>query len=323
MKNYIFIKLKTLAWVIFLVSSMMACSSKKGCIDPGSLTYNPDAKIDNGTCTYPSYTLSPTRITKLDNQFNQNSGLKYLNSRVWTILDDSGEDKVYSVDMVTGTQKEVLQLPGINSVDFEAVTVSDTHFFLADIGNNEGNRTDLTIYKAPIPSVINPVNTAAYEMITFNYPEQSDFRKNKQTNYDAEAIIHHNGYLYIFTKNHVDHKTHLYQIPAAPGNYDATLKGIFDAKGLITDADITDDGKKVVLIGYNELSGKSFLWVLKDFNGTQFFSGKKILVDTGLRTTIGQVEGVSFYDPDYIFITNEQYQTVDASLYYLDISSVL
>lgn len=311
-----------LAMAVSLQTAMHGCTSKRGCIDPGSISYDPDARIDDGSCSYPSYSLQPLLFKKLDNKFSETSGLTYRDKKVWTIVDEMEENKIYSVDLLNGNAKEVLEAKGVSAVDFEAVTSSETHFYIADIGNNDGNRTDLTIYKIPIPDAYDPVNLVSYETITFNYPEQTDFRKNSSSNYDAESLIHFGDHLYILTKNHQDLQTVLYEIPDKAGDYDAKIKGIFDTKGLITDAAISPKGDKMVMLGYNKTSDKTYMWVLSQFSGSSFFSGKKVLVDLGPMSIIGQVEGIAFHNDNNVFISNEQYGSVDANIYYLDISSV-
>jgi hypothetical protein len=321
MGYFLFVKLRVFI-LFFFISAFSFCSSKKGCIDPGSISYDPDAKIDDGSCEYPSFTLTPVKISELDKFFNETSALEFRDNRLWTLIDAEGEKKIYSLNMVTGQEEEHIEVPGISAVDFEALSGSSTHFFIGDIGNNFGDRQDLGIYKIPKPTVYNVSNTASYEHIGFIYPEQTDLRKNEKTNFDAESMFYWNDYLYIFTKNHVDEKTSMYRIPAHSGNYNAEIKGVFNVRGVLTDADISPDGSKVVLAGHNKTSGKVFIWVLKDFDGTKFFSGKKFLVEIGDLTTVGQIEGVDFYDNNVVFLSNEKNSAVDASLYYLNISSV-
>ncbi len=316
--NYRNISLYTL--VIFLLLSN--CNSKKGCIDPHSTSYDPEAKIDDGSCSYPSTSGNISTVRKLKKEFEELSGLKYYDKKLWTIIDPAGEDMIYSINLVTGEPKETIKISGINSVNFEALTLSDTHFFIGDIGNNKGSRKDLVIYKVPIPSPINIENTSTAEEIKFYYPEQKDFRNNTSTNFDAEAIIYQNGHVYLFTKNNADSKTSLYEIPAIPGNHAARLKGIFDVQGKITDADINSDGTKVILTGHNKETEEVFCWLLKDFKDTDFFTGTKTKIPLGKLDEVGQVEGVTFFNDKNVFISNEKNNGVSANIYLLDISKI-
>src|SRR6185503_13022874 len=52
------ISLPGIACLIFLVLACSACKKKEGCIDPQSTNYDPDAKVDDGSCTYAPSTLS-------------------------------------------------------------------------------------------------------------------------------------------------------------------------------------------------------------------------------------------------------------------------
>jgi len=298
------------------------CNSKKGCTDPNSTSFDAEAKIDDGSCSYPSTAVNISTVRKLKNDFEELSGLKYVDKRLWTIIDPEGEDMMYSINLVTGEPKETIKVTGISSINFEAITSSDTDFYIGDIGNNKGNRKDLVIYKVPFPSTINIENTSTAEEIKFYYPEQKDFRSNTITDFDAEAIFYRNGYIYLFTKNNTNTKTSLYEIPAVPGNHAARLKGIFDVQGKITDADINSDGTKVILTGHNKETEQVFCWLMKDFKGTDFFTGTKTQIQLGRLNEIGQVEGATFFNDKNVFISNEKNDGVPANIYLLDISKI-
>lgn len=316
--NYRIISLYTLGIFLLLTS----CNSKKGCTDPHSTSFDTEAKIDDGSCSYPSTAANISTVRKLKKDFEELSGLKYVDKRLWTIIDPEGEDMIYSINLVTGEPKETIKVSGISSINFEAITASSTDFYIGDIGNNKGNRKDLVIYKVPFPSTINLENTSIAEEIKFYYPEQKDFRSNTATDFDAEAIFYKNGYIYLFTKNNTNTKTSLYEVPATPGNHAARLKGIFDVQGKITDADINSDGTKVILAGHNKETEQVFCWLLKDFKGTDFFTGSKTLIELGELDEIGQVEGATFYNDKNVFISNEKNDGVSANVYLLDISKI-
>jgi hypothetical protein len=302
--------------------TVSSCGSKRGCIDPVSLNFDPDAKIDDQSCTYPAYYLNPVPIRKLKNKFIENSALNYDNERIWTLSDAGGENRIYTIDTLGGGELEDLELLGVTNIDFEALTSNDTHFFVGDFGNNDGIRTDLTIYKFPKPSPIVRNNIVSPESIRFTYPDQKDYRKNQNTSFDCEAMIYYNDHLYLFTKDHQTNTSSLYEIPAQAGSYEAKLKGKFDTKGTITDAHINRDKNKIVLVGHHPDRQTNFLWVLKDFRGSDFFTGKKLYAELGTLDQVGQIEGVSFFDNNRLFISNEQYKTYNPYLYLLNIESV-
>jgi len=316
--NYRVASLYTILVFLFLGS----CNSKKGCTDPNSISYDAEAKIDDGSCTYPSGDGNLTVVRKLKNPFDEVSGLKYVDKRLWSIIDPEGEDIIYSINLVTGESKETIKLSGVKSVNFEAITSSETDFYIGDIGNNKGNRKDLVIYKVPFPSPVEMENSARAEEIKFYYPEQKDFRNNPLTDFDAEAIVYRNGHIYLFTKNNSNTKTSLYEIPAVPGNHAAKLKGIFDVQGKITDADINADGTKLILTGHNKETEEVFCWLLKDFEGTNFFTGSKTKIPLGRLDEVGQIEGATFFNDRNVFISNEKNNGVSATVYLLDLSKV-
>ncbi|MFN3404801.1 MAG: hypothetical protein ACK40G_11935 [Cytophagaceae bacterium] len=320
--NYKIVGSVPLILAFFGLVGLAACSSKKGCIDPGSISYDPNAKIDNGSCQYPDFTIKPSPYRRLEEKFDEISGIQYTDKRIWSITDVPGDNKVYSLNLISGDAKEQIKLDGTDAVNYEDIACSNEHFYIGDFGNNDGNRTDLCIYRIARPKDVLPSNVSFPDKISFYYPEQTDFRKNPSNNYDAEAMFYYAGKIFIFTKNRGDLKTALYEIPDQPGLHAAKLRGIFDTKGLITGADINEDGNKIVLCGINPVSNMTFLWIIKDFQDSKFFTGKKFRVDIGPVTEVGQIESVSFYDDNYVFLANEKYKSVKPTLYLLEIESV-
>jgi hypothetical protein len=320
--HYIFRRLGVISSILLIILS--SCGSKKGCIDPYSLSFDPEAKIDDGSCTYPEYQLTPSLIKKLKNKFSETSGLQYFENRIWTFNDAGGTNSIYSIDTADGGEKEEIVISGVTNIDFEAMAEGPEYFYLGDIGNNDGNRTDLVIYRLPkiAEASLNNNNTLVPDIITFRYSDQKDFRKNPDSDYDCEAMIYFNEHLYLFTKNHANNQTNLYEVPAIPGDHTAKLKGIFDSHGLITDADINTTGDKVVLIGHDAYKTRCFLWILKNFNQQAYFAGEKILIEIGNYQTIGQVEGDCFYNTDSLYISNEQDGNLVSNLFGLNIGMI-
>lgn len=307
--------------VFFYIITCTACTSKKGCTDPAALNFTVGAKIDNGSCQYPEKHLDVIKLTKLDDLFKENSGLEYVNGQLWTVMDGGAESKIYSLNFSNGDRLEEIELKGVLNIDFEALAASSSHYYVADIGNNDGDRTDLGIYKFPIPSTTTQSTEVLPERIQFHYPEQQDFNENPETtNFDAEAALYHQNKIYVFTKNHGDRHTVLYEVPEEAGEHAAVAKGRLNVQMLVTDADINDLGDKVVLIGHDYQ--QVYLWLFQDFEGSKFFTGKKTRINLGHIDLLGQIEGVAFFDDKSVFISNEQRSGVNPKVYYLDLSGI-
>ncbi|MFN6943525.1 MAG: hypothetical protein ACK4ND_01155 [Cytophagaceae bacterium] len=303
---------------------MFACHSKKGCTDPGSLSYDPEAKISDGNCQYNSKELESQRLVTLDAFFRENSALLYLENRLWTINDDPGENYLYSIDLITGKPREIIELEGVDNHDFESLASDGEYIYICDTGNNPGNRTDLAIYRIKIipENQLKPRMSVPAEKISYHFADQTDFSRNTDNNLDGEGVIFYKGHLYIFTKNHGNNLCHLYKIPATPGHHAAHRIGVFNSNGLITGADIDKDGKRIILCGYDKDINRTFLWLLEDFEEDKFFAArKKICYETGPALKMGQVEGVCFFRDNRVFISNEQWRGVPPSVYQLDLKN--
>ena len=74
----------------------------------------------------------------------------------------------------------------------------------------------------------------------------------------------------------------------------------------ITAADISKDGKKIVLLSYG------FLWVITDFNFDDFSKSKLNKVDLELRT---QLEAVCFKNDSTLLISDEKSHLQGGNLY--------
>jgi hypothetical protein len=173
----------------------------------------------------------------------------------------------------------------------------------------------LAIHLIPINDITNKgttVNSAG--SINFYYPEQTVFDVSKKHNFDCEAILYHNQQIFLFTKNRLNDKTNLYALPAKPGNYAAKLIGSFEIGGRITGADISPDGKKIALVGYNKESD-CFLWTFDGFTGDNFFTGTAKKYTLGQYAQLGQMEGISFKDNTNLYISSEEIANVHARLY--------
>lgn len=256
-------------------------------------------------------------IEDLPKFLDEVSGTEYIQSSnlVWMLNDSGNQPKLYAFTKEGKFLREVYVKTKNN--DWEDLTSDDLgNLYIGDFGNNDNDRKHLKIYKVAKEYLTK--KNAEVEEIAYEYENQNKFPpKKKDRFFDAESFFYYNNHFYIFTKSRVKKeygKTFLYKIPATKGNHTAKLIGEFDNgkknDSWITSADISDDGKKVIL-----LSQKNIL-VFSDFKDDQFLSGKVKEIDL---KHYSQKEGISFIDKNNILITDEKSGGEGGNLYQLKI----
>ncbi len=244
------------------------------------------------------------KIAKLDAVLNETSGLIYTDDYIWTHNDGGDEPALYKVDTKNGKIVQKLLISNAKNVDWEDITQDEHHVYIGDFGNNYGMRKDLTIYKIKRSVLSEKKPTTKAEIITFIYPEQADFKRSDIHNFDCEGFFSWKNELHLFTKNRGDGMTQHYTLPTSAGNHKAQLQMTFNTEGQITAADISPDGKTVILTGYTP--GKLFMWIYNDYTGTQFFSGVYRRICMGKFVFRGQMEGLCFSGNNEGYISAEQ-----------------
>jgi hypothetical protein len=84
----------------------------------------------------------------------------------------------------------------------------------------------------------------------------------------------------------------------------AKRRSFFNVNGLITGSVYLEEKRIIVLSGYSERL-KPFIFLLYDFNGSDFFSGNKRKIDVLLP--YHQIEGITTTNGIKYFITNEYF----------------
>lgn len=251
-----------------------------GCTDPLANNFDPDAVINDGSCTYNLTLHNPDMRFLLPSQVDETSGLAIYDGRFYTINDSGGEPIVYGIDSITGEVDQMISVEATN-IDWESLAMDDEYMYIGDFGNNSGTRDDLLIYRISLNDIPDYGNAEVIaEKVNFTY---SDYKKPdeyvRNHNFDCEAFIATDSWLYLFSKNRGDHQSKLYRLPKEPGEYVAELVTTFNINGLITGADINQNADEVTLIGYTDQSWIPFIWLLWDFEGELFYSGNKRRID--------------------------------------------
>ncbi|MFH7017753.1 T9SS C-terminal target domain-containing protein [Flavobacterium sp. FlaQc-47] len=314
--------IKTILFFCLIISTGYA--QIQGCTDPLSKNYNANATINDGNCIYKNVKVKPEYSNQLSDSVKETSGLIAFDNLLWTHNDDH-DKTIYGLDSLGKIQKKII-LDKVKNHDWEEISQDSTHLYIGDFGNNfSGNRTDLNILKIEKKSFLegNPV----IETISFGYADQTDLsaQKGNTTNFDCEAFIVSKDSIYLFTKQWSASKTSIYVLPKQAGNHIAKFKETLDTKGLVTGATYLESKKLIALCGYSKL-GKSFLYLLYDFNDHDFLSGNKRRID--FKLSFHQIEGIATHDGLHYYLSNESLIrkpviNTPQQIHYLDLSSIL
>jgi|TARA_B100000959_G_C14962175_1_gene616217 hypothetical protein len=261
--------------------------------------------------------LSVTTLTTLGTVVNESSGLIFLNGRIITHNDADNLPILYEIDSISSMINREVVIMNAKNIDWEDICFDDTYIYIADIGNNYNNRTDLKIYKISIYDYLyTSSDTVVADSILFSYTNQVDFSYSpNQTNFDAETLISYNDSLYIFTKNYLNQHTDIYSVPKQVGNYQITKIDSFNSQGLITGGHFNINTGEIILTGYAlSFPFITFITKLSQFNTNKFSSG---IIDREIINIQGspQIEAITAINNSTYLITSEENPIGDAMLY--------
>ncbi|MDP3462422.1 MAG: hypothetical protein Q8S18_06510 [Bacteroidales bacterium] len=300
---------------IFLATILSTFAQQAGCTDPLATNFNAAAVENDGSCRYLPVFHNPPFAFELPAKVSETSGLVFYHNKLWTINDSGGDATLYAIDTATHEIVRRVNVSNAVNVDWEEITMDQNYLYIGDFGNNRGNRKDLAVYRIDLTHLAGSGDyTVEAEKIRFHYPEQIDFKGSNNHNFDCEAFVSYNDYLYLFTKNRGDQYTQLYRLPSAPGKHAASLIGSFNSVGLVTAAALNTERMEIVLLGYVQKVWTPFLWILFDFEGDDFFGGNKRRIDlANLSTT--QTEGICLIDSMNYFISSESSPTFSSRVF--------
>lgn len=259
-------------------------------------------------------------LGELPSNLGETSAAELINDKIWTTEDHGNAPQVYALDK-TGKLVHTVKITNAKNEDWEELSSDQFgNLYIGEFGNNDNNRKDLAIYKVDARDLAHPEAKIAAKT-TFYYPSQTAFPpKKSQRIYDCEAFFVAGNYFYLFSKNRssgFDGTTILYRVPNAPGNFPAEKISEFQTCGnynrcAVTGADISPDGKKVVLLCSDKV------WVFEGFSGDDFLDGKVTKIELG---HFSQKEGVCFATNSDLYITDEKEKKTGGHLYHLDLAS--
>jgi len=255
---------------------------------------------------------------ELPDEIKETSGLLFFNEKIITHNDSGDGPYLYEIDTINGNILRVITITNATHTDWEDISQDDTHIFIADIGNNNGDREDLKIYKILKSDYSSSTNVAA-EIITFSYEDQTDFSSQpNNTNFDAEAIAVYQDSLLIFTKNWVDNKTNAYAIPKILGNHIAEKVSSYDVQGLITGVTYNPYTDAFLFSGYSSILLPFLIYIDQNRPSSLDVFGGSVtrinLVNSIYLEQGSQIEGIAFFSPTKYYISREYFSSSMAGI---------
>ncbi|EAZ95147.1 hypothetical protein FBBAL38_09169 [Flavobacteria bacterium BAL38] len=244
---------------------------------------------------------------------DETSGLLFYNNNIITFNDSGGDANLYEINSTTGNILRTVSITNATNVDWEDITQDASFIYIDDIGNNNGNRTDLKVYKISKTDYDGPDNTALAEIISYSYANQSDFTSSpNNNNWDAEGLISYGDKLLIFTKNWVNNMVNVYSIPKISGSYSAQLESSYNTNGLITGAETSLNEDVIYLTGYSS-SQAPFMYTIHNIptSSLDVFYGTVSQKISNIVSLGNQVEAIALFEitptKHRLYISNEKY----------------
>lgn len=181
----------------------------------------------------------------------------------WVIEDSGGGPSVHAINS-SGVLVATYRVAG-TAVDYEDIAIgpgpdpSKDYLYVADIGDNEGNRSTIIAYRAPEPTVLAD-QTAINDSLVSVEPLPMKYPKGP-SNAESLFVDPVNSDIYVVTKDGFTRPNTVYRLP---GPHQATvvrelekIVPVFAGVGLdiaITAADISPDGKHIMIRSLRSLS---------------------------------------------------------------------
>lgn len=259
-------------FLVLTVATLLAVSACHG----GSSQKK--AKAETNPPAYDIY-LPPTKLADLeDRSIEESSGL--IASRTspgsyWTNNDAGNGPLIYAFDS-QGRSRGVWQVTGATSVDWEDLSAGPgpkpgvNYLYIGDIGDNDGTRSEIVIYRIPEPVIPGGEPVSSSERPAATEPAEAIRLRYPDGRHDSEALLVHpkTGRIYLVVKEK-SAKPGIYaaDAPKALGEVVTLARiGEVDMSGragaLINGGAISPDGQRAALSDYTQ----GYEFVLSDAN---------------------------------------------------------
>ena len=253
-----------------------------------------------------SQTVQPAALSviELPKALVESSGLVCVDQQFISFNDSGGPPILYRFDRKGQIVKQ-LKL-SVRNEDWEAISSDGEFLYLADIGNNAGQRRSLAIYKVPLNwSGLKQPYTP--EQIKIQLPV-SDKVLPYQHDIDFEALVYQQQSLWLISKSWASQIPARYKLDPKSSLQKLGAAETFTSPGfLVTDAVFDKDLQQWWMVGYSD--PHKAIWAYLSSAGLQpriaRYDQHMKLLETQALPTSGQVEGVCIDQDKQIWISEE------------------
>ena len=235
---------------------------------------------------------------------NETSGLEILNEVFITHNDSGGEPNLYFFNMngeITDSRKlEEKSFWEIYNNDWEDITADEDYIYIADTGNNFGNRDNLNIIK------VKKSDFSIDGKIEITYKDQETFFSlfpRPKHKYDAEALFLIEDKIAMLSKDRSNLFTDLYLIDKESSSIQVLeSKVTYDVNSLITGGDYNEELRLLALVSYNS-KGSQYLILFENFSLENLAEKKFRKIKIPIERA--QIEAIKIIDNSTFWITSE------------------
>ncbi|WP_221450590.1 hypothetical protein [Pseudoteredinibacter isoporae] len=261
---------------------------------------------------------SDAQTSKLVKTLEETSGLAQHGELLWTHNDSGDKARIYAINEQGEIQKTVLIENGHN-FDWEEMAHDKKHLYVADIGDNFGQREESYLYRLAWKDLENVSDKGSVKAtkMTLRIAGKPKQVPNKEVhNFDFEGLANVGDELWLFSKNRQDGHSSLYRLNKNETEQTVSASASYPVDMLVTAVDYDQARNEFAILGYqlgwNGMS--SFLWRVK-----RSADGKSLDWSSAQRYDIepdGQWEAVVWdsKQPGLLWLSREGNQQADVAL---------
>ena len=232
---------------------------------------------------------------------NETSGLEILNDVFITHNDSGGKPSLYffnlNGEIIDSIKLDEESFWQIYNIDWEDVTADENYIFIADTGNNFGNRDNLNIIK------VKTNDFSIDDKIDVAYKDQETFIPRPKHKYDAEALFLIEDKIAMLSKDRSNLFTDLYLIDKESSSIQVLeSKVTYDVNSLITGGDYNEELRLLALVSYNS-KGSQYLILFENFSLENLAEKKFRKIKIPIERA--QIEAIKIIDNSTFWITSE------------------